>query len=89
LFFSANYDRKLVTKIKFKSSLVPDIALLHHQHQQRLQERQYLIDMLTATHGKEIPPPTTFEELSPISESVVIPPDVNESSKQNYWIIHQ
>jgi len=87
LFFSANYDRKLVTKIKFKSSIVSDIAFLHHQQQQQQQQEQYILDMLTPC--VENPLPMTLKKLSPISESVVIPTDVKDSSKQNGWIIHQ
>jgi len=86
LFFSANYDRKLVTKIKFKSSIVSSIAFLHHHQQQQQQH----VDMLANTPCMEIPPPKLLEELSPISESVVIPTDVKETtSEPNYWIIHQ
>ncbi|XP_003243494.1 uncharacterized protein LOC100574705 [Acyrthosiphon pisum] len=82
----ANYDRELVTKIKFKSSIVPDIAFLRHQRQQH---QQKFLDLLTTTPRKKIPSPMTLEELSPISESVVIPTDVKERSEQNFWIIHQ
>lgn len=75
-----------MTKIKFKSSIVSSIAFLHHHQQQQQQH----VDMLANTPCMEIPPPKLLEELSPISESVVIPTDVKETtSEPNYWIIHQ
>lgn len=81
----ANYDRKLVTKIKFKSSIVSNFAFLQQQHEQH----EYLLDMLKIEPCMESPTPELFEESSPISDSVVIPTDVKESSETNNWIIHQ
>lgn len=75
-----------MTKIKFKSSIVSDIAFLHHQQQQH---QQYLLNMLKTEPCMESPTPMLFEELSPMSESVVVPADVKESSNPNHWIIHQ
>lgn len=91
MFFSANYDRKLVTKIKFKSSIVSDAFLHHHQQQQQQQQPQqeYSLDVLKTEPSMESPTPILFEELSPTSDSVVIPTDVKESSKPSHWIIDQ
>ncbi|KAL5238252.1 hypothetical protein ACI65C_005662 [Semiaphis heraclei] len=91
----ANYDRKLVTKIKFKSSIVSDAFLHHHHHhQQQLQPQQqqqeeYSLDVLKTEPSMESPTPILFEELSPTSDSVVTPTDVKESSKPSQWIIDQ
>lgn len=78
-----------MTKIKFKSSIVSEIAFLHHQQQQQQQKQQYLLDMLQTDPCMESRTPILFEESSPITESVVIPTDVEESSKSSHWIIHQ
>ncbi|XP_015363230.1 PREDICTED: uncharacterized protein LOC107161367 [Diuraphis noxia] len=84
----ANYDRKLVTKIKFKSSIVSD-AFLHHHQQQQQEQQEYSLDVLKTEPSMESPTPILFEKSSPTSDSVVIPTDVKESSKPNHWIIDQ
>jgi hypothetical protein len=103
LFFSANYDRKLVTKIKFKSSIVPSIDFLDDQQQQQQQQQQqlqlqqpqqqqhhqqHLLDLLETKSCLESPPPLFEKEFNSISQPVVMPTNVKGSNKSNFWI-HQ
>jgi len=96
LFFSANYDRKLVTKIKFKSSIVPSIDFLDDQQQQQQQQQpqqqqqhqQHLLDLLETKSCLESPPPLFEKEFSSISQPVVMPTNVKGSNKSNFWM-HQ
>ncbi|XP_025196025.1 uncharacterized protein LOC112595142 [Melanaphis sacchari] len=88
----ANYDRKLVTKIKFKSSIVSSISILDNQQQQQQPppQQQQLLDLMKTEPCMESPPtPLLEKEFSPASQPIVIPTDIKGSDKSNYWIIHQ
>jgi len=93
LFFSANYDRKLVTKIKFKSSIIPNIDFLDNQQQQQQQQPQHLLSLLETKPCMDYPIPLFkkkfHEKFTPISQPAVIPTDVKESNKSNCLSLQQ
>ncbi|KAF0768707.1 origin recognition complex subunit 3-like [Aphis craccivora] len=89
----ANYDRKLVTKIKFKSSIIPNIDFLDNQQQQQQQQPQHLLSLLETKPCMDYPIPLFkkkfHEKFTPISQPAVIPTDVKESNKSNCLSLQQ